>query len=530
MRHTFRQRAFTAAISAVLATIATGLTGCDQSSTPDGKAATSIRNGDYQAAAKEKGASPANIALAAKGAASEQYAASLPAYASLADQQVAISQKLWQINRLSLTAQRMADSARELNKYKPDAALAEIDKTVTLVRGEGQQGWTVAEDVTLPTATTMQAKANELKDKIAEIQRTLSGLKPKHAEAVASARQLQEQSKDAKGEQAVALFKQSVDGRKQANELAIQIEQTEASLVSLEQDLAVAESQTQQYAQTIEQFAGQRDVLEKGWRGVSAQIEQRSGYAGQVYARTDDVRFGSVTLKAQELAQLSEEYAKQSQAYQQQLDGASSLARDAVSNAEKALKDMPREQTGGKGVTPTKLAQAALNAAATRVLQGQIQYTKGTELSVEASLAALQARVAESVAQLGATLGQPVPESMNDAARAKLKTEQGELVTKAGDVLKGAGELFDTAMQARDVAPETKRAATVGKMVALAGSARVMQTAGDAATAKQTLDEAKALRDSLLEGGALPSLPETLQGSAPAKPATPVEQQPVEKQ
>jgi hypothetical protein len=115
---------------------------------------------------------------------------------------------------------------------------------------------------------------------------------------------------------------------------------------------------------------------------------------------------------------------------------------------------------------------------------------------------------------------------MGDAARAKLQTEQSELLTKAGETLKGAGEVFDTAMQAPAASAETKRAATIGKMVALAGSARVMQVAGDAATAKQTLDEAKALRDSLLEGGTLPALPDTLQGAAPAKPAAaPVERQ-----
>lgn len=526
MRLTFRQQAFRVAISAAVATVVTGLTGCDRSNTPDGRAARSILNGDYQAAAKEKGASPANLAVAANGAAQEQFAASAPVYQSVTQQQLAVSEKLWQIGEMTATAQRVAMSAKSLSKYKPDAALAEVDKTVTAVRGDGQQGWTLADDVTLPTVKTAQAKINELKDKIAEIQRTLAGLKQKHDEAAAKVLQFQEQSNDAKGEEAVTLFKQAAEARKQANGLAIQVDQAQASLVPLQQDLAVAEAQSQQSAQTLDVFAGQRDAIEKGWRGVAAQIDQRNGYAGQVFAKADDAKFASVTLQAQELAQLADEYAKQGQAYQQQLDGALVLARDGVADAEKALREMREQAGGGQGGAVAKLAQVTLDPSAGRVLQGQIQYAMGTQLSGEAGLAAYEARVAEEIAQTGAALRQPVPETINDAARSKLKTEQGELLTKAGDALKGAGEVFDTAMQAPAAAPEVKRAATMGKMVTLTASARVMQTAGDVAAAKQSLDEAKALRDSLLEnGGTLPGLPDTLQGAAPTTQAAAVEQQ-----
>lgn len=525
MRCAFRQQAFRVAVGAVAATLFAGLTGCDKSDTPDGRAAKAILQGDYQAAAKEKGASPANRALAAKAAAETQYAESIDAYETLAQQQLAISQKLWQIGKLTTTAQGVAGSTKGLAKYKPDGVLAEIDKAATAVKGEGQQAWTVADDVTLPTATAAGAKANELKDKIAEIERAVGDLKQKHEQAVASARELQEKANNTQGEEGVNLFKQAVEGRKQASDLAIQLEQESAKLVPLQQELAVADAQAKQYAQTLDVFAQQRDAVERGWRGVSEQITLRNGYAGQVYAKADDAKFGSVALKAQELGQLTDDYAKKSQDYQQQLDQASALVRESVSESEKYLRDIPRDQLTGKTVTVGKLTQTTLDPTAGRLLQGQIQYASGAQLGGQAGLAAYQARVAEEVAQTGAALRQPVPESMNDAARSKLKTDQGELLTKAGETLKSATEVFDTAMQAPAAAPEVKRSATIGKMIAMSGSARVMQTAGDAATAKQTLDEAKALRDSLLETGPLPSLPDTLQGAAPPKPAAPVEQQ-----
>lgn len=519
MRLTIRHQAFKAAISAVLASTAIGLVGCDTRNTPDGKAAQKILNEDFQAAAKEKGASPSITALAAKVAASEQVASALPAYANLADQQIVISQKLWQIGRLNLTAERIGASAGELTKYKPDAALAELDETLALVKGGTQKEWMAAEGVSLPAAATSMANANALKDKIAETQRTLAQLNQQHDQLAEGARQLMEQSNSASGEQAVKLFKQSADTRKQAGGIAVQIEQTEASLVPLQQDLKVAEDQAQQSAQTVDLFTGQRDAIEKGWRGVAAQMEQRTGYAGQVYSKLDDAQFASVSVGARELAQLTDEYAKQSQTYLQQLDAAGALVRDAINNAQNALKEIPRSQAGARGPTVATLAQMSLDPSATRVLQGQIQYGIGSEFGAQASLSAFESRIADKVAQVGAALKQSIPESMNDAARAKLKTEQGEQLKKAGESLKAAGETFDTAMQAMATSPDTKQAATIGRMITLADSASVMQTAGDTANAKQALDEAKALRDSLLQAGPISGLPDSLQGAAPAAPA-----------
>ncbi|GEM_PF-4792936 len=531
MRLTFRHQAFKASISAVLASSAIGLTGagCDTRSTSDSKAAQSILNDDFQAAAKEKGASTAITALAAKVAASEQVASSLPTYQSLAAQQIAISQKMWQIGRLNLTAQRIATSANELSKYKPDAALAELDKTLALVRGGAQKDWAVAEGVNLPTAAASLANANALKDKIAETQRALADLKQKHDQLAGNSRQLMEQSNSAKGEQAVTLFKQSADARKQASETQVQIEKTEASLVPLQQDLQVAEGQSQQSAQTVDLFAGQRDAIEKGWRGVAAQMEQRTGYAGQVYSKMDDAQFASISLGASELVQLTDQYTKDNLAYQQQLDGASALVRGAVSSSEKTITDL-RAQGATRGSPITKLTDAVFDPSAVRVLQGQIQYAIGSTLGAQASLTAYESKVAETTAQLGAALKQPVPESMNDAARAKLKTEQGDQLTKAGESLKAAGETFDTVSQAMATTPDAKQAATIGRMISLADSSTVMQTAGDAAGAKQALDEAKALRDSLLQAGPLLGLPDTLTVAASAAPATTPTTTAVEKQ
>ena len=519
MRLTFRHQAFKAAITAVLASSAVALTGCDARSTSDSKAAQSILNEDFQAAAKEKNASPALTALAAKVAASEQVASSLPTYQSLADQQIVISQKLWQLGRLNITAQHIATSANELNKYKPDAALAELDKTQALVRGGTAKDWTVAEGVNLPTAATSLANANALKDKIAETQRTLADLKQKHDQLEGNSRQLMEQSNSAKGEQAVSLFKQSADARKQAAETEVQLEKVEASLVPMQQDLQVAEDQSRQSAQTLDLFAGQRDAIEKGWRGVAAQMEQRTGYAGQVYSKMDDPQFASVSLGAGELAQLTDQYTKQTLAYQQQLDGASALVRDAVGSSEKTIKDM-MAQGATRGSPIVKLTEAVFDPSAARLLQGQIQYDIGSALGAQGSLTAYESRIAETTAQVGAALKQPVPESMNDAARAKLKTDQIEQLTKAGESLKAAGETFDTVSQAMATTPDAKQAATIGRMISLADASTVMQTSGDAAAAKQALDEAKALRDSLLQAGPLLGLPDTLMSAAPAAPAT----------
>lgn len=521
MRSLSRQHSMKLAVSAVLAGIGLFAIGCDERAA-DRKAISQFEKGDWKAAASEKDASPVVNAIASGRAAEDQMAKALPAYRELVTNQILISDGMWYLSRLASTASHIQASAGYLANYNPSAALALLDKTLQQVKGDGQGAWSPANvDVQMPTLSALNTRSNQLKDSIAEIERNIADLKQKQQAATESADKLMDQSKAQKGEKSLALFRQSADARKQATALTIQMDQAQSSLVPLQQELAVVQDQITVAGEAVNIMSGHRDNIEKSWRGITAQADQRAANVAAIFARGTPERPGTIAAQATRLSELLAKQDKLATTYEQQLQDANALAKQAVSSSEKAIKEAQSIKASGsnKAANPNELYKLAVDPSTARYDQANIELSLGSHQAGRASLMATRAHVLQDVTEIAAQLKQQLPEGL-DAAAAKADAEK--LATGAADNLKSADALFGTVSEAPAAPAFTKRSATIGQMFASHSEALLATTQGDAAAAKQFFDQAKALRDRLAEGGEpLPSLPPSLQGSAaPANPAT----------
>ena len=116
-----RQHAVKVAAGAVVLCLGIASIGCD-SREADRKAMKAMQGQDWQAAAREKGASANVAAIAAGRAADEQFASAVPTYRKLAQTQLAYADALWAMGRMSSETELVAASSGYLTKYNPQAA------------------------------------------------------------------------------------------------------------------------------------------------------------------------------------------------------------------------------------------------------------------------------------------------------------------------------------------------------------------------------------------------------------------------
>lgn len=516
MRWSSRQRSIRVAVSVVLAGLGLFAVGCDDRAA-DSAAVKQMRAGDYKAAAAEKDVSPAIAALAASRAADEQHAKALPTYRDLASNQVMLSDAMWYLARLSTTASQVQASVGYLSGYNPKQALATLDQIVQAVKGDGQQSWSPANvEVQMPTIAALTARSNQLRDQITEIQNNLTQLRQKQQSLMQQSEKLLADSNTQKGEQSLQTFRQASDTRKQATQVAIQVAQAEAALVPVQQELATVEDQAKLAGESLNVMTSHREDIEKSWRGISAQADQRASAVAAIFAASTPERPGTIPAQAARLADLLATQDKLASSYEQQLTEAASYAKTAASSADRAVKEIQLTKAPGtKAKNPNELAKVALDPSTARFDQGHIEYSLGSYQAGRAALLATRARVLEDVAQTAGQLKQQLPQGLDAAAA---KADSTKVAAEASTNLAAAADSFSNASGASPL-EYTKRSATIGQMMTLQSQALLANSQGDAATSKQYLDEAKALREQLQQSGQLPGLPTSAAPAAPAAPA-----------
>jgi len=139
---------------------------------------------------------------------------------------------------------------------------------------------------------------------------------------MAQADQAAKQSEKQTGRESVDSFKKSSDLRKQAADLATQIETAKAQVVPMQKDLLVAQGQEAVINDAIAEFQKQGQLLDEHWKAVQTQIAAQQGLAKEITeggggaatqpAESFDAAGKSITEKAAALAQLVEENEKAS--------------------------------------------------------------------------------------------------------------------------------------------------------------------------------------------------------------------------
>ena len=521
-----RQLIIKMAAASIILSLGGTMVGCDRDEA-DIRAASAIKNSDYQAAAREKQASPMLVALAARAAANNQYAATLPDSHKLTDQQLAISQSVLFLGRESQRVRRTVDSSNALSKYDPQQAMGQADQAAEQVKGGSAASWSPANtDAAIPTISALTATTNKLKDQIAEIERTLADVTRQRDTLAEQALQLMVQSNAATGQQSVDLYKQSADARKQIADLEVRIEQTQVSLVPLKQDLAVAEDQSKIAADVVASMGKVKDGMAYGWRGVSAEQGKRTELAQGWFGTKETKDANTVAGQAAVLGDLMNNYRAQSTKLQQGIDQAIGFAKEGSASSDKAYKMLStriqaRASESSPLVDALKNMQQTADPAGAKFTQGTLELASGTVDEQLTAVYASQGAMADAVADAAKAVEQPVPEAVKGDT---LKQNLAGASDKAQSILKGAATQFQSAASNSQTvnAPALKRAATIGNMSSQFASAVTAGAAGDSGMAKQFLDQVMLLRDSLKDTGPLPSLPERIQFPYAAPVAAPV--------
>lgn len=440
-----------------------------------------------------------------------------------------IDQLIWEINSMASQVQEHNQVAAALSTYDPAQLQASLKKIVSDAQGSADQPVWVKSDVgTVPTLAAARSDADTLSTQIAQLQQKLKLLTDTRDKSQTETDALAQQSDLAKGDAAVALFKQAADARKQSDELSVEIDQTNGLLSRALADLAIKQGQQAVLNEAISDFTNQLSNADAGWAAtqklIADQLDQAKAILGDETepAGADDPTGGAtIAAKAATLAQLVQENRANRDAAEQNLNSAVEQFRTAAGFADQLQAQLTTKiNSPGPADRPQVVAWKALIAALSPA-RYRLQEAN-TEIH-RAALFAGQADSAASLGQLAATL-----KPILDVAKLSLPPTLADSDNKIADDLKNGREQADLAyknaddllsniMQAPFVSEDHKKAAEVAEIFNQYGWYLLSSSVGDQQAADH-LKAAQAQRDSLIQGGStLNNLPPELAvAAAPA--------------
>jgi hypothetical protein len=150
-----------------------------------------------------------------------------------------------------------------------------VEAERTKVQGKGDTDtWKIADVSELPAVSKVNAKIKALDPQIKELEDKKAGLAKQRTEADAKAADLMKQSKRKTGRPSVDLFVQSTNETKRSADLANQIVAIDHQLLSLRQDLALAQSQLAHLQDASKGFATRLSENKKSEQELQGLIQQ----------------------------------------------------------------------------------------------------------------------------------------------------------------------------------------------------------------------------------------------------------------
>lgn len=437
--------------------------------------------------------------------------------------------------------------AAGLAQLEPTKATQAIEQQRGAALGEQNPVWIEHETGPIHAQKGLEDQAGQLEGSIAELEGQSKDMAAQRSKRVGEAEQLEKQSDQAQGAQSAELFNQSVDARKQAADLGVQVEALDAKLLPLRQDLERVQANRQTIAKTIEMFGGQLQLTRQNWAKVQEQIAELQKLNQQIHGGANETAPAANTTAAAapvapsivgKLRQINERVAqidaKRSEA-ESLLKGALEKTGAAASSAATLVGSMSAQMSEqGAAQRPERTAwqrlselhnpsRFKLRQATLQILLADIYRARAANLAVRANLqqvlaAALQpAKLSVPPEAGGANL-----KAESDAAKAASLAQYGEAETVLRDVIE--------ASRSNDMMGEASKGAQLMQLVRLYAQAQAdPQMAGSLAASARQL--AAAGEQVNLPASALPSFvqdalelrapPATGPATRPAGPALP---------
>lgn len=451
-----------------------------------------------------------------------------------------------QIERLELESARLISEIAALTEqirgtsttvsgyrqFDPKPTLDAIaEKVATAEGGADKPAWISNGTVSIPSLAAVKQELAKLDGQISQKQSEVAALTGQRTTLLDQAEKAIADAEQLKGSQSVEAFKKGSELRKQAGDLAVQIEKAQADTTRLKAAIATAQLQQSAATDTITQLKDQSATLQKSWTDMDGRAAAQRKLAGEILGSSGTAfpgagdapkttAGGNIAQKAIELARLTTESKKLRESAQASLTNAAKSfaeADRAAGSAVKALKDLSVNHPTHPQKAAWDQMQKVIDPMQYRLEQAGAQRAIGALANSDAAGIASRISLANSLQQaLGGT---------------ELSVPTGIVDTSSSEAYKSALGMADLAFKEADALLEgineglalasIKNDALIGRALTNYGWAQVARQLNDKASADKRIAAAVEYRNLAAEKTAmLPAMPAEL-GAPPKKVAPP---------
>ena len=408
------------------------------------------------------------------------------------------------IREIAQLGQQIATTTSMVSAYQalePIETRKQIEaETAAATGGPERAEWVGKPPVAVPTLSAVKQRVAQLQDQVAKQRQHIESLQKQQKDVAAAAAQAAQKAETMSGQEGLQQYKQASDLRKQAADLANQLEVAQARLEPVQQDLKLAEAQQAAVTRALEQFQQVGQQIEAGWKNIEQQANRQQqlataildGSAGDIKMRESIAEKGKSL--SEKIKQVQESYAQAEQSLKDAIDHYG----EAASAATQLGNDIrPRLGTLPAG-NPMKLSLEAMTK-----VYNPVVFNLG-QANAQLALANLQSSRAQTLLErqkvliaLAAALegaGLKMPATLSDP---KIAEQAKAMIKEADEMYAAAHEQYTTVAQSSASDPDRNGGQT-GRIYSLYGRALLARLTGQPA-AQKYLADARDARDTILQ-------------------------------
>jgi hypothetical protein len=191
----------------------------------------------------------------------------------VADKELKLQRLVDRLAELTLQIKSNNLAIAGLNKLQPTNTLAALDKASAAAKGAGDTPWVPGEQANIPSLTLAQKMAADIQAQIQKLTADRADMEKKRDIAAAQAQTLSRQAETMTGRQGLAVYTQAASVRKTMADLMAQMDDADAKLMLLQQDLSLAQAQAKQVEEAINRIAELSKQTNAGWDSIQKQMQ-----------------------------------------------------------------------------------------------------------------------------------------------------------------------------------------------------------------------------------------------------------------
>lgn len=437
----------------------------------------------------------------------------------------------WEITQLAQQVRTGGSAVLGYRKFDPKAARDAIAAKIAEAQGgPGKAAWFTHDSATIPTLSAVTQDISRIEGELAQLQEQVKTLTDQRNKLLEDAQNAAAQADQLKGEQAVEVFKKSSQLRRDAGQVAIELDKLQVNIDRQKGALAIAQGQRTIINEVISGLQEQSASLEAAWKQIDAQVARQEQLAAQVLgsasaaaptAENPSTIGASIAEKAAALGKLAEEIAAMRETAREGLSNADKYFSDAYRAADslrgqlKTDIDEPKNQ-GRPEIAAWKDMLAAVDPMQYKLQQAAVQRSLGALYAAEAASLSRRVAVQQTVAAAVEPLGKPVPPPIASGDLAKSRTAALQL---ADGAYKASQELLTDIIDGL-ASEEVQARARLSRALTHYGWSYVQRLAGNDTAAAESIQASINDRNSAAERNLpIPALPVELGVAPKPKPA-----------